>query len=181
MTLTLRSAYASTPVVIATPKDAACRTALVSSTDSKTVRIQVFDKDGTAQDAIVNVIVIGDAQGTGERVSSTPAMSDQRKPIIFGYSLKYASGTPAIDIGTGDVTISGTTEVTFTPTLAYAREPIICAMQIANAASRWCTITSAGTSTFKVKCWASGGTAVVPTDTAGFQLIGVGFDDACEY
>ena len=186
ITLKLRSAFANGSfVAVATAKSTTGQIVQCQVTGSDTVRVKVFTNGGsTPADGIVNLLLIGDAQGTSERAGGAmPAVSDQRKPVIFGYSVIYASGAPTYDFNSGDATLGNTAtgRTTFTFNQAFAREPIVVAMPIANTGVRCCTIRSASSSAFEVGQFSSGNSLAVCTDGGGFQLIGIGFDDATEY
>ena len=185
VTITLKntSAAVSLPVVVGTALSA---TTLICNTDAVTTtsfRIKLSNVAGSLTDGIVNILCLTDDQGTAERVAATPLMSSQRKPILFGYSAVYASGAPGYDFNSGDATLvnTATGRVTFTFKEAFRREPIVVAMPIANSTTQTCTIDNSSSTAFEVKNWTSGSALANPTDTAGFQLIGIGWDDPSEY
>lgn len=184
ITLTFKPAFSNNAVsAIATPVSATAAVAMVASTDATSVRVKIFSTAGVAADGIVNIIVVGNYSMTGSCEHYAPVSSRQRKAIILGYSIVYASGAPGVDFNSGSATLTDTAtgRCTFTFAQKFARETIICAMPIANAATRYCTIDNSASTGFEVKNWSSAPALADPSDTAGFQVIGLGFDDACEY
>lgn len=185
VTISLRSAFAhSSFVAVGTAVLTTGQIVTVDVTNSDTVRVRVFTNGGTTPaDGIVNLLCVGDAQGPAERVAATPAMSDQRKPVMFGWSTVYASSVPAIDFNLGDATLTdtGVGITTFLFTQAFARTPIICAYPIANTGVQCCTISGDSKTGFVVRQFSSANAAARCTDTSGFQIIGIGFDDGSEY
>lgn len=189
ITLSFRKAFAHTGVVaIATAVLDTGQIVMIGSTSSNSITLKSFTNGGTtAADAIINCIVIGDDQGGGqgptERVAATPAMTDQRKPVLFGYSTIYAAGVPGYDLNSGDATLADTAtgRTTFTFREKFAREAIVCAMPIANTGVQCCTIDTSSATGFEVKQFDSSNNLADCTNTSGFQLIGIGFDDSTEY
>ena len=183
VTLTFRSAFASTPVAVATPYSSSCLICMIDTITSRSVGVKVYNKAGTLTDGVFYLLVLGDGQGPSERVAATPLYSDQRKPIIHGCSIVYVSGVPTFDFNTSfGLTDTATGRTTFTwPTAGVAREAIVIATAIENTGVRYCTIDSATSSGFEVKQWSSAPALADCTDTSGFQLIVVGFQDASEY
>lgn len=189
VTLTLRQAFANSGfVALATAVSNTGVSVGTDVTDSKTVRIKTFTAGGTTPaDALVNVILIGDGQGTSERVAAGPLMNDQRKPLLFGYSVGVTAGVPSLLTNSGDVTIAdtGTGVIGITFRQAFRREPIIVSSMIYDSTSNN-VIANVGAnssaSAFEIRTYASGGATL--TDSAlggGPQIIGVGWDDPSEY
>ena len=184
--LNFRTAFAnSNPTVIATAVLGTGQIVMVDAVSASSVRLKSFTNGGTtAADAIINVIVVGDSQGPGEKAGGAmPTTSDQRKPIIFGYSVIYAAGVPGYDLNSGDATLVDTSggTTTFTFREKFAREPIICAMPITNTGVQCCTINTSSSTGFQVLQFSSANSLADCTNGGGFQLIGIGFDDATEY
>ena len=187
VTLTFKNAPSGSKncVVCAIPVSASALVCNISTVSGLSVRILTFSTAGSATDAQVNVLVYQDAQGPSEKVSCTPLMSSQRKPILFGYSVLYASGAPTLEsvLGSTDVTIANTAtgRVTFTFAQGFQRAPVMIATAINNTATRYCTIDNVSNTAFEVKNWSSAPALANPTDGSGFQVIGIGFNDATEY
>lgn len=184
ITLNFRTAFASAPVVIATAVLATGQIVMVDTVTASSVRLKAFTNGGsTPADAIINVIVVGDTQGPGERCACVPAVTDQRKPVMFGYSVVYAASVPGYDFNSGDATLTDTAigRTTFTFREKFAREAIVCAMPITNTGVQCCTIDTSSATAFEVKQFSSANSLARCTDTSGFQVIGIGFDDSSEY
>lgn len=188
VTLTFKNSAmsaATSAVVCAIPVSASDLVCNISTVSGLSVRILTFSTGAVATDSPVNVLVYLDAQGTTERVACTPLMSTQRKPILFGYSVLYTAGAPVLEsvLGSTDVTIANTAtgRVTFTFANAFKRIPIMIATAGENTTTRWCTIDNVTTSAFEVKNWTSAPALGNPTNGSGFQVIGIGFNDATEY
>lgn len=185
VTVKLRSAFANASFVpVGTAVSTTGQIVNTTVTASDTFRFEVFTNGGTtAADGIVNLIVVGDAQGNGERVAAGPLMSDQRKPLLFGYSVIYAGGVPGYDLNSGDATLTDTAtgRTTFTFQQAFRREPIVVAMPIANTGVQCCTLRASSSSAIEVGQFSAANALADCTDTSGFQLIGIGFDDSNEF
>jgi hypothetical protein len=186
VTIKLRTAFSNSSFVcVATAVLTTGQIVQTHVTSSDTFQIKVFTNGGTTPaDGIVNIILLGDAQGTGERVGGAlPAQNDQRKPVMFGYSVVYASGVPALDFNSGDATLvdTATGVTTFTFLEKFARTPIIVAMPVSNTGVQCCTIAADSSTGFAVRQFSSANALADCTDTAGFQVIGIGWDDSTEY
>lgn len=185
VTLSLRSAFANSSfVAVGTAVLATGQIVQVHVTNSDTVQVKVFTNGGTTPaDGVVNLILVGDSQGPAERTAATPAMSDQRKPVLFGFSVIYSGGVPALDFNLGDATLVDTSTgvTTHVFTQAFARTPIICAYPIANTGVQCCTISGDSSTGFVVRQFSSANAAADCTDASGYQVIGIGFDDGSEY
>lgn len=185
VTISLCSAFAHTGfVAVATAVLTTGQIVMTNVTNSDTVQVKVFTNGGTTPaNGIVNLLCVGDAQGPAERTAAGPAMSDQRKPIMFGWSVIYAAGVPGYDFNSGDATLTDTSTgvTTFAFTEAFRREPIICAYPIANTGVQCCTVSGSSSTGFVVRQFSSANAAADCTNTSGFQVIGIGFDDPSEY
>lgn len=185
LTIKLRTAFAHTGfVAVGTAIKTTGQIVQTQVTTADTVRVTVFTNGGTTPaDGIVNLLLVGDAQGNSERACPAPCMSDQRMPIIFGYSVIYASGVPGYDFNSGDATLANTAtgRTTFTFSRAFAREPIVVAMPVSNTGVQCCTLRASSSSAIEIGQFSSANVLAVCTDTSGFQLIGVGWDDSSEY
>lgn len=185
VTLTLRSAFANASfVAVGTAIKTTGQIVMTDVTDSHTVRVKVFTNGGTTPaDGIVNLLCVGDGQGNGERAIRDVAKSDQRKPILFGYSTINAAGAVGYDLNSGDATLvdTATGRTTFTFLQAFAREPIVVAWPIPNTGVQCCTLRASSASSIEVGQFSSGNSLAKCTDGSGFQLIGIGFEDSSEY
>ena len=186
-TLTFRNPF-GTGKTVAVASCVAARVAMVESCDAKSVRIKMYvTSSAAASDATaVHVLVAGsDSNNNGEATLSMPVMSSSRKPRIFGYSVTYTTQAPAYTIGTGDATLADTAvgSATFTFTTPFARAPVVVAMPVGPALNtvKFCQINSCTATAVNVKILTAAAGAVDPDDGNGFNLIGLGWDDATEY
>lgn len=185
VTIQLRSAFANSSfVVVGTAVLATGQIVQPHVSASDTFQVKVFTNGGTTPaDGIVNLLIVGDAQGKSERVPATPLVNDQRRPLIFGYSVIYAAGVPGYDLNSGDATLTDTAtgRTTFTFGTAFRREPIVVAWPIPNTGVQCCTIDTSSATAFEVKQFSAANALADCTNGGGFQLIGVGWDDPSEY
>lgn len=186
VTLTLRSAFTHTSfVAVASAVSATGQIVQTDVTSSSSVRVKVFTNGGTTPaDGLVNLLLVGDIQSDSEKAVEGSVMSDQRKPILFGYSIVYAAGAPTYDLNSGDATLvdTATGRVTFTFNQAFRRDAIVVATPMPiNSTTQCCTIDNSASTGFEVKQFNAGNALVDSANGEGFQLIGVGFDDPSEY
>lgn len=185
ITLTLRSAFANSGfIAVGTAVLATGQIVMTDVTSANTVRVKVFTNGGsTPADGIVNLLLVGDGQGKAERTSAASALSDQRKPVIIGYSVIYSGGVPTYDFNSGDATLTDTAtgRTTFTFLEKFKRETIVVATPIANTGVQCCTIDNSSSTGFEVKQFSAANSLADCTNGGGFQVIGIGFDDPSEY
>lgn len=187
VTIVLRRAFATANITgAATCVGSSPLSCTLSCSGADTFRLRGFTANSTTPaDGIFNVIIVGDLQGVGERTASTPVMSDQRKPILFGYHVTTTAGTQTLAIGTGDVTITkpNTGRCALTFTQAFAREAIVvaCASFEASGQVVLANVDVSSSTGFEVKVYNASASLTDPVAGGGFSVIGVGFDDATEY
>lgn len=176
-TVTLRSPFATVPVVVATATGSTAKLCRVTSTAVNTFVIDTFDDAGGASTSGVNFFVLGWHSKEYARARRTELYSRQRGSRLIACEVTVTAGVPAVSINAQEASVSddGTGLMTLTWTQAFKRAPEVVAVATGTDIA---TVVSSSTTACQIKTYTNAGVA---GDTGKVYLVAMGYDVTEEY
>jgi len=173
-----KRAFASTPVVVASPvtadQGAVCR---VESATTSAINILTFDESDSADDLAFNFIAIGwDTLDEHRLRMGSSIQTQMRRPRILGFHIT-TQDTVTTGVGDGTVVDDGTGVFTLTYTDAFKREPIVVVCS-GNSTDAWATVSASSATACTIETADASGSL---GDADDCHIIVIGSDDADDF